>query len=72
MSEELDVLLARAQAAIAESRRLVEINLAWQSKVIDGIERMFHPRFRPSAEKPQYPQPPVDSPPTPNLPRPTD
>jgi hypothetical protein len=46
--DELDELLARANAAIAEATRLIEENRAWQANIAAGLRRMrFRITFRP-------------------------
>lgn len=57
MTEELDRLILRADAAISEAGRLVEINRAWQHHLRDRLDRMFvRSRFRPLPTMPSYPQ----------------
>ncbi|MBR0777920.1 hypothetical protein JQ625_24070 [Bradyrhizobium diazoefficiens] len=57
MARETNDLFARAQAAIAEARRLTEINAAWQDYISQAVDRMFlRSRFEPSNHPTRYPQ----------------
>ena len=57
MTEELDGLILRAHAAIAEAERLVEINRAWQHHLKVRLDLLFvRCRFRPLPATPSYPQ----------------
>ena len=57
MVDETRALLARAEAAIAEAKRLAEVNLAWRNYTAEAIDRMFRGfRFLPASDKPRYPQ----------------
>jgi len=50
-------LIARADAAIAEAKRLHEINLNWQEVTARNIDRLFHTwRFEMSERPTCYPQ----------------
>ena len=57
MIQDTDQLLARSQAAIAEARRLVEINWQWQARIAENLDLMFlRNRFDPATARPAYPQ----------------
>ena len=57
MVQDTEVLLERANAAIAEATRLTAINLAWQDRIAQSIDRMFlRSRFEPSDYHTRYPQ----------------
>jgi hypothetical protein len=56
MAQDLEALIARAEAAALEARRLVEINLDWQAQASATLRRIFLRAIFESARKPTYPQ----------------
>jgi hypothetical protein len=57
MAQETNVLLERAEAAIAEAKRLAAINLALHEEVVAGLDLMrLLPRFEPAGRPTLYPQ----------------
>lgn len=57
VAETIEKLFVRAEAAIAEARRLLEINQYWQERMQSDIDRMFlRADFQPQIRKLLYPQ----------------
>jgi hypothetical protein len=56
MAQDLKALIARAEAAAVEARRLIEINLDWQERASATLRRMRLRAIFEGVRKPTYPQ----------------
>ena len=57
MAHDLKTLIARAEAAAVEAKRLIEINLGWQNRVHAIVRRMsLRAIFEGHSRRPTYPQ----------------
>ena len=56
MAQDLKALIARAEAAAIEARRLLEINLDWQVRACITLRRLHLRAIFEDVRRPTYPQ----------------